>query len=207
MPVQDKYIDMSDQLTIEDTETTEDIEFTSIIEPILAKWKEILSNEDILRGQKTYIMTEAGQIKATTYYITIDYEQLAILSEKVIEQLTQEDVLAYFIDGSELTQEQTDETIAHIRTLLLRAEIVSFDGTAFVDFDGRMVKQTFDFELDFGEGEPGDMTSIKCSFTMEKKELGEPQTFNFPTIRDDQWVYSEDGQYNYKDMFPEGLFE
>ncbi|MDA3845869.1 MAG: hypothetical protein PF505_04875 [Vallitaleaceae bacterium] len=211
MPVQDKYIDMSDQLSQEDgISASEDIEFNSIMEPILTTWKELLNTDDILKGQKTYIMTEEGQLKATTYLITIDEEQLAVLSEKVIEQISKEEVLEYFINQDstgELTEADTKEIIEHIRQLLLKASIVNFEGTAFVDFDGRMIKQTFYFELDFGEGEPGDVTSIKGSFIMEKSDLGEKQTFNFPTISDDQWVYSEDGSVNYTDMFPDGLFE
>lgn len=210
MPVSDKYLDMSEELvTDESGMNAEGRQFVEIFEPLVIAWKGILKNEDIVKGENTYILTDSGQLKATTYDITIDKEQLEYLSDTLIAELTKEDVIEYFIDQNsyDLTVEEVDEVADSFKTSLSQAEIIYFNSTAFVDFDGRMVRQTFDFEIDFGTVEPGSMQYVKGSMTMETTEIDEPQSIVYPMISEDQWVeMDEDGNY-YEGLFPEDIFE
>lgn len=210
MPVSDEYIDLSEELITDETGMNEEgQQFMEVFEPLVEAWKEVLNDEDIVQGENTYILTESGQLKATTYDITIDKEQLEYLSDVLINEITKEDIAEYFIsqNSEDLTTEEIEEVAETFQASLSNAEIIYFNATAFVDFDGRMVRQTFDFEIDFGQVDSGQMQYVKGSMTMETTEIDEPQNIVYPTISPDQWIENDADSNFYEGLFPEDLFE
>lgn len=206
MPVQDMYMDMSSELgETESHELTEEQEmYMGVVTPFIEEWQNILRTDDIVKGEKTYVLTEEGQIKATTYEITIDEEQLKILTESMTDSLSSEGFIEnnFTNNGESLTEEEIETVKEEFSEVFNQVLIESFIGTAFVDYDGRMVRQTFEFVLDFGDVSPGQLKRIDGSFTMEITELGEEQEFDFPEVSEDQWIDENTSDNVWSEMFP-----
>lgn len=206
MPVQDKYMDMTSELNNTNEEGLSEKQgmYMDMVEPFMEEWQNILKTDDIVKGEKTYVLTEEGQIKATTYNITIDEAQLKTLTSKMTSSISTEEFIenSFTNNGESLTQEEIAEVKEEFEAVFSQVKIESFVGTAFVDYDGRMVRQTFDFVLNFGVVDSGQLERIEGSFSMELTELGEEQEFDFPIISEDQWIDESSSDDLWREMFP-----
>lgn len=208
MPIIDGYFKLDKELTSGER-NYQDI-YETVIKPIANKWTEVLKQEDVFKGQRTYIMTEQGQIKTTTYTIEANEEQLKILYDEVmklaeekniIEKLLIEKGTANAKGNQDMKKEKVIEVIHNFMNRLI---LDHFNGTAYVDFDNRLVKQEFEFEIRLKDAKAGEPEKISGAFKIEYLNLGVDLEFNFPDVKEDEWIDMNDNM-NFKDMFPQEI--
>lgn len=206
LPIIKGYISLDDIETIGvKNNSFEEEGFMDFFDPIVDKWNEMLKQEDVFKGKKTYILTEEGQIKTTTYTIDASQEQLKALGDELVKLIKNENILEMFLKNSSFDNEIDKETIiSKIEDHFSRLVLEGFNGNAYVDFDGRMIKQEFNIKLGLHDAKKGEPKFLEASFTMEYFNLGEEQIFDFPVIEENEWIdiNKKDDQF----IFPEYIF-
>lgn len=190
MPIIKGYLSLDDiDATKYQNDSYEDEDFGKIINPIIEKWNNILKQEDVFKGKKTYVLTDEGQIKTTTYTINVTGEQLKELGEELIKGLKDENTLETLVSQGFIDNEiDKEELYNKINSFVTRLVLDGFTGIAYVDFDGRLIKQEYNLNLGLKDVNKGEPQSLVISFTMEYLNLGEEQIFDFPEIEENDWL-------------------
>lgn len=182
--------------------------YETLLKPIIEKWNELLKQEDVFKGNKTYLLTEEGQIKTTTYTIEASEEQLKLLGDEIIRVIKEEGVIEALLQeglkGQELEDVNEEEILTAIEGYVSRLVLEGFQGIAYVDFDGRLIKEEYEIKLGWKDPKKGEPRSVEIFFSAENTNLGEDQVFDFPTIKEDEWIDMED--FEQQSIFPEDIF-
>ncbi len=209
MPLMDKYLDVqpvADESSI--SSTAGDVTYDAVKE-LLHTWSAVLEEEDVVSGQKAYVMTDKGQIKTTTYALSIDEGQFERMKEVLLDLIEDETFMDAFLSEAGNFSEQ-DVPAEAIRIALQEAfksmSLVTFEGEAYVDFDGRLVKQTFECELMNESSKPGAVETIHVSYESQYDRLGEDIALVWPVLTEEDYLkFDEDSTW--ESYFPEGLFD
>lgn len=211
MPIIEKYISFSDLDFEEQQNKFDEDSYSRLVEPLVNKWNELLQQENVFKGKKTYVLTNEGQIKTTTYSIEASEEQLKALGDEVIRVIKEEEIIETFIkqgmknnDFAELDGIDTQEIIEQMEAYVGRMALESFSGMAYVDFDGRVIKEVYEAKIIWIDTKKGEPTSVKIYFESKYSDLGKEQIFDYPTIQEDEWIKLED--LDKEAFFPEGVF-
>jgi len=211
MPIIDKYMSLN-QFESKGYENKLDCEtYDKLFQPLINKWNELLQQENVFKGKKTYVLTSEGQIKTTTYTIEASEEQLKALGdefirvvkeEKIIDALIQEGMNNNNFSGTE--EIDSEEVIRHMQAYIEQMVLDSFKGVAYVDFDGRLIKEVYEVSINWKEAKKGEPISVNVVYENTYNHLGEEQIFEFPTIKADEWIDFENLEQ--ESFFPEGIF-
>lgn len=201
MPIIDGYIAL-DKEGIEaignQSNTIDKDIMKKIWEPMSSKWNEILQEKDVFKGEKSYILTEEGQIKTKTYTIEATQQQLDQLAQEFIKTLEKEEVIkkiintnenANFIKDNEIDEQ---ELLGNIKDYISRMALEEFKGIAYVDFDDRLIKEEFVIKISWENPEKGTPRSMELTIATEYLNLGKEQSFDFPKISEDEWLKPEE---------------
>lgn len=192
----DSYLDNNEEGSFSSSE--------DLLRPFYERWMEILGEEDVVKGKKTYVLTDEGQIKASTYSISISKEQLKDLSNEMLKVLKDKRFFELVQKGAyyegDLNEAQMLDLIEEYTN---RVTLEGFEGNVYVDFDGLIVKKGYHLSLGMNDTKVGELKGIDLSFELEYANLGEEQVFQFPTVKEDEWLKVEDA--NIESLLPEGL--
>lgn len=169
------------------------------LETTATQWTKVFNEEDVIIGQQDYIITEDGQIKTMTYTIKLTSEQLMTLFMPIkqsIEELSQEQIVTLLSIEPEMAEEVKKVLDQTLPELIL----TNLDGKAYVDFDGRLSRQTLELEGLVMNNRPGQLKSVNMTVQMDTDMLGEDQELAFPDEDDYQWIESEDVEDAYKSV-------
>lgn len=203
-PMFSGYMNLSEQRVLGEKEFSGITIDGGQLAPIIEKWNEMLTQEEVLKQEKTYILTDDGQIKTTIYSIHADEEQLKIIMKTVLEMIDEQKLLdeipfeEFGVDELDLSEIDIQ---AKAHEFIDRLELKSFDGEAYVDFDGRLVRNNFEVKLGLKEPKKGEPKTIKIVFTNEFDHLGEELEFDFPVVSEDEWIDTTNEEL-YKNFMP-----
>lgn len=209
MPIIDGYISFNpENLDKQKSFVINEDSYDTIFKSILEKWNELLKQEDVFKGKKTYLLTEEGQIKTTTYTIEASEEQLKALGDEMVRVIKEEGIIVAFLKegfkGQEIEDINEEEVLTTIEGYVARLVLEGFKGVAYVDFDGRLIKEEYKLQLGWTDSKKGEPRSVEIAFSTEHSKLGEEQVFDFPTIEEDEWIDMED--LDQQSIFPEDIF-
>lgn len=208
LPIMDKYMRLSDQGTEIEAATSQETGQEEVFSRLVEAWNGLLKEEDVFSGSKAYVMTDKGQLKTTTYTIAINDEQFEALKGLALTMLDDQALVAAFLqNGQNFTGETMDEAdISDMLGELLEAvSLESFEGKAYVDFDGRLVRQEFYVDLINPSAKPGQVASLHLSYESNYDLLGQVEAVAFPEVKEEDYLKIEAGD-SIQDYFPEGLF-
>lgn len=206
LPIMDKYMAVSGGMDTSDTSVTMDEE--DAIKRLIDSWNGVLNEEDVFSGSKAYVMTDKGQLKTTTYTISINDDQFDVLKATLLTLLEEEEILESFLEGSgNYTSYEVDGDAVQsmVQDLLKEVTLTSFEGKAYVDFDGRLVRQDFTADLVNHSAQPGQVASLHIEYETFYDLLGQVEDLYFPEVKDEDLLKLEDGD-SIQDYFPSGLF-
>ncbi len=208
LPILDKFLDI-DAMVIEDSEdNTVNEDQERAIKKVIDTWNEVLGDEDVFSGSKAYVMTDKGQIKTTTYTINISEAQFDLLKEAFLKILDDEKIVETFLSGSEQfanIEGNQDEFTDYIRSLLKEIRLVEFSGKAYVDFDGRLVRQVLIADLINDGTEPGEVQTMHIEYETTYDQIGDDVELIMPIVNEED-ILKLDDDGNIQDYFPDGLF-
>ncbi|HKL79895.1 MAG TPA: hypothetical protein VJ888_05595 [Mobilitalea sp.] len=186
------YVDLTSE-EYEDWVTTSK-DFSSVFQPVLDKFLDLISDEDVMKENRTYITTDDGQIKTTVYSINIDNEQLQKLMDELVIQIDSLDISLETLLEKYLEDNALDEInlTSEMKIWQELFSMESFSYTTYVDFDGRVVQQDLDLALVINNDEANNgPVRIKVSAVITNSGLGQKQQIEFPEITQD--MYLEEG--------------
>ncbi len=201
MPVIDGYISLDKEMlgSIENKSNIIDRDIMKKVwGPLSSKWNEILQEKDVFKGEKSYILTEEGQIKTKTYTIEASQKQLNQLAEEFLKTLEEEEIIEMLIDTNKDTQLFKDneideqEILDNMNNYIYKMVLEEFKGKAYVDFDERLIKEEFYIRMSWKQPEKGMPKSMELTVTTEYLNLGKEQSFEFPAVSEDEWLNLEE---------------
>ncbi len=184
LPMIDKYF-LVEGNTLEVVDNEKMAAQGELMKRLIEEWNAVLQDEDVFSGKKDYVMTDKGQIKTSTYTITINDDQFEVLKEGVMQVVEEENALEAFMDNSfSIGGDEMDSghVLEYLKSILDDITLVSFEGQAFVDFDGRLVRQIMVVDLINEETTKGDVKTIHLEYEINYDHLGEKQDIDFPEI-------------------------
>lgn len=183
IPITDKYVNLDNQ------ELFQEESFSKIFGPIQEKWHLVLNQEDVFKEKKTYILTDEGQIKTTMYSIDASESQLKGIGDAIVKVVKDENLLEKFaVETGNEAAVDNGFYLDQMEEYITRGVLVGFKGDAYVDFDGRLVKEAYTISLGIKDAKKGEPSTMDISFVIEYLNLGEEQVFRFPEIGEDEWM-------------------
>lgn len=207
VPIIDKFIRVESEGIEASTQELETEEI-GVFKALLDQWNKVLGEEDVLSGKKAYVMTDKGQIKTTTYKIKINDDQFQMLKESMLDIIGEEGVVESLLaqgQGYIESEMKADEVEKYLQVLLGDISLVSCEGEAFVDFDGRLVKQTISIDLANNLAEKGQVATMHFDYKITYDNLGNDIEIVMPDVAPEDLIES-DGIENIDSYLPEGLF-
>lgn len=208
IPILDKYVRREDLTGKETPNVSSNNLQAEAIQTMVERWNEVLGEEDVLSGSKAYVMTDKGQLKTTTYTITIDDAQFRGLKNAFLDVLADPATAKAFLANGEpfiKGEMNVEEIQGHITDLVTKLTLESFEGKAYVDFDGRLVRQVFDAKLRNTTTAPGEVATMTLRYEIDFDQLGTASPIQWPTISDEEMLELKEGE-TINDLLPEGLF-
>ncbi|HKL79022.1 MAG TPA: hypothetical protein VJ888_01155 [Mobilitalea sp.] len=192
IPALGGYIDLTSE-EYEDWVTTSK-DFSTVFQPVLDKFLELISDEDVMKENRTYITTDDGQIKTTVYSVNVNSEQLQKLMDELVVQIDSLDISIETLLNKNLANNAL-EGIDLTREMRIWQDLFSmesFSYTTYVDFDGRVVQQDLDLTLVINNDDTTKgPVRIEVSAVITNSGLGQKQQIDFPEITQD--MYLEEG--------------
>lgn len=196
LPIINMYMKLNEEDLKEFEEKQEEDDFLdmSIIDftKLLESWLSVFREDNVVVGKNTYVNTDEGQIKTTTYSFHLDEDQLSRLEENLLAQLDVEAVNKMitdngiaFVDEDEL---EAGEVTFNVEEALDSIHLTHLEGEAYVDYDNRLIRQTF---ILYGEGTdpvPGNLQTFEIEMTMTYSNLGEEIQFDIPEFNEDNMI-------------------
>lgn len=207
LPIIDKYINVGGD-TLSEVETQGNEHQTRVVKKVIDAWSDVLNDEDVFSGKKAYIMTDKGQIKTTTYDVSINSEQFEILKKAVLTIIEDEAIVESILRDSEGMIEYNISDVELQEVMKEFVEVLSlesFEGQGFVDFDSRLLKQIFTAELVNKQAGPGEVKAIHLTYESGYDQLGEVAPIRLPNI-DPSDLLEMDDDSTIEDYFPKGIF-
>lgn len=196
LPIINLYMVLSeeDMINIDDEEDSETINtegLTIDFDDLMKSWISVFNEEDVVVGNNTYILTNEGKLKTTKYSFNLDQEQLKTLEELLVNEIDMNALNQIFLDQISNYNDTEEVLDFDIEEILAKISLTSLEGEAFVDFDNRLIRQNFILKGEGVDVVPGDLESFEIKFEMTYTNLGEEQSFDFPTLTDENVVDQE----------------
>ena len=207
LPIIDKYIQLGYESSEEDKRQG-DLRQSMAIKKVIDEWNNVLNAEDVFSGSKAYILTDKGQIKTSTYQVVINQEQFQVIKTALLSIIADEENVDAFLKDSEGMVDMALDTVeiqTFMKEMIEAMSLESFEGQAFVDFDGRLVKQIFTVALVNQEAMPGQIKSIHFTYESGYDQLGNVAPILIPTIEPSEMLEVDENR-TIDDYFPEGIF-
>ncbi|MBC7959418.1 MAG: hypothetical protein H7X94_06100 [Vallitaleaceae bacterium] len=187
------YINLGQQSPlVKDQELREQEPINKILQPFQEEWHSSLSQEDVVQGKKVTILTEEGPIKTMTYTLDASEEELKALGEILIKSLESEDLIDKILAQSDPAEQlDKDLFITNVRKAIDKMSLLDFDGMAYVDSDGRIVKENYDLSAAVKGTMVGELSSFVLKFEIDHLQMNEKQTFDFPVVKEDEWIKND----------------
>lgn len=181
IPVLRKYVNVKEK--VEGAMTSD---YETSFSDIGQKWLELLSEDDVVKGEDTIIDTKEGQVKAKVVTITINNEQLKVFSEEIVRIIMETDMIDNFVFVTDSNNNvNKDEIVQRIYDSLERIVFENFEAKAYIDFDGYLIKDEMTIDMSMKDPKKGEPKTIKVSYEESHWDLGKEQTIDIPEISEE----------------------
>ncbi|WP_105615862.1 hypothetical protein [Vallitalea okinawensis] len=197
LPFDENYLIIHDNTMNQEVATMQDEEiFTIIFQPFMEKWLEVLQEENVVRGEKTIMTTEDGDVKATKYTIQLNEEQLQTLVTVLssILKSNSELILSTVNNYAEfvLTEEEFIQLIDDLKSELLKSDM-SITAMSYINADGFVIDTSIEYTVLYENAEMP-LKSQVYTIRMEQWDIYNEQDFNFPELTDDNSLSMDEFQ-------------
>lgn len=184
LPMLGGYLNLTDAAYQDKLKASEKI--GELFEPLINKFLELLTTKDIIKGKRTYITTEDGQIKTTVYTVQVNEDQMLGLIEETTRIMESEKINIGEFLGMDIEIKDVIEAMQDWKEYFI---LSGFTSTAYVDFDGRLVMQDYTMEMTFKDAATTKgPVRIKISGKVTYSGLGEAQEIEVPKVTPDMYV-------------------
>ncbi|MFP4457306.1 MAG: hypothetical protein ACLFPS_06570 [Clostridia bacterium] len=190
-PMQSKFVDFSTFTTNFDENEIEKSFNQEIFSLINDKWLEMLEKDNVVRGNKSVMETEDGDVKVTEYAIEPSQDQLFVFLYDVVQILNDnKDSLEYFI---EFDQEQPLEL--YVEDIMNEIENVSFSYRAYIDIDNYLVNESIKLHFELND------VKTDVSIDIDYWDNNKDQNIQLPNFNEDNLIDFDNLDDEYKFEF------
>lgn len=179
-----KYIDME---TEESDEQVNPIT-NGTINKITEKWYEILSEKDVVSGEKIVLSTEDGEVKARKYIIRVNNEQLRSFLNYVLETIERDNNFMNYIESiyqyDGMGQITGKNLAKSIRKAVNEASDMNFTYESYIDMDGYIVEENIGISFNLDLAESGSLKRQEIQIETKKWNIEREQEINLPDINE-----------------------
>ena len=184
LPMLGGYLNLTDAAYQEKLNASE--KFGELFEPMIDKFLELLTTKDIMKGKRTYITTEDGQIKTTVYTIQMNEEQILSLVDETARIMESENINVCELFGMDIEINEVTEAMQNWKKYFI---LSGFSSTAYVDFDGRLVMQDYELDITFKNADTTKgPVRIQMSGKITFSGLGEAQEIELPVVTPEMYI-------------------
>ena len=159
------------------------------------KWLEILSEENVFKGEKILITTEVGEVKAREYTIETNKEQLKELSSFAFDTLLSSGEIERGMEEN-LTKQNDPELINQGLNMIKRwiedAKDLSFIYKAYIDMDGYIVEEKIDIIYESGQKYQSPLRKTQLRVNTQYLNIGKSPDFHMEEPNDKNTIKLED---------------
>jgi hypothetical protein len=199
IPALNKYIKINlENLKFEEMEKEQAINTDSVdtlIKRIGKEWTDLLETENVVKGERTIMQTEDGEVKVTKFSISPTEDQLRLFLKKVIAIFKSEkEGLKQFVElfsldnNYDIEETEKDEEmnfeilIKAIENELEEMEKITFGSVAYIDIDGYIVKEAIEVVFENYDPKGGQIEKRKVQIIQENWENELEQNIVLPEI-------------------------
>lgn len=178
-------------------------------EKIKNKWLEILEDENVFKGEKILITTEAGEVKAREYTISIDTEQLVELINFSLDTIRNSGEIEKGIEEGKIMEENELNNIYQLfdrlKEFVEDAKNLNFIYKAFIDIDGYIVEQKMSFLYESGTKYNNPIKKSEIDVFVQNLNIGKTPSFDMEEANEENTLKLEDLNVMEFPLFNQGV--
>ncbi|MDP3385869.1 MAG: hypothetical protein Q8S24_01440 [Eubacteriales bacterium] len=162
----------------------------SLIRRVTKEWTDLLETENVVKGEKSIMTTEDGEVKVTKFTVSPTEDQLRLLLKKIIAIVRSEkEVLADFIQFADTDGGLDFDTLVRgIEQEIEEMEKITFNSVAFIDIDGYIVKESIEIHFENYDPKPGQVIKRTVVISQENWDNEMEQNIVIPDIAPEDLV-------------------
>ncbi|MDR7869851.1 MAG: hypothetical protein RIN55_03275 [Tissierellaceae bacterium] len=181
-----RYIEFSlDEFKVPESEIP-----SEFFQEIGKKWNEIISEENVMRGEKVLVTTDDGEIKSREFTITLNEEQLKEFILYIIELFEENgeylnimDQVTYIETDVELTEEDKEnlyrDLFTGLKDFIDKSDDLNLFYKAYIDIDGYVVQEDIEFNMGNEAGKAGELINLSFSMVTKYWDIEKEQDLDF----------------------------
>lgn len=174
----------------------------SLVKRVTKEWTDLLETENVVKGEKSIMTTEDGEVKVTKFTVSPTEDQLRLLLKKIIAILRSEkEALEKFVQFSATDGSlDYDTLIRSIEQEIEDMEKITFNNLAYIDIDGYIVKESIEIYFENYDPKPGQVIKRTVVISQENWDNEMEQNIVIPDVSPDDIIDMNEAENLFKDF-------
>jgi hypothetical protein len=195
LPMVNEYI----RINLDELDMTSSLDMTgteSLVKRITKEWTELLETENVVKGEKSIMATEDGEVKVTKFTVSPTEDQLRLLLKKMIAILRSEkEALETFVQFANTDGGlDFDALVRGVEQEIEDMEKITFNSVAYIDIDGYIVKESIEIYFENYDPKPGQVSKRTVVFSQENWDNEMEQNIVIPDISSDNLMDMDEAE-------------
>jgi hypothetical protein len=189
LPMLNEYIKINlDELDMTPSMDTSGTE--NLVRRVTKEWTELLETENVVKGERSIMTTEDGEVKVTKFTVNPTEDQLRLLIKKIIAIVRSEkDALEKFIQFANTDGGMDFDTlVSSVEQEIEEMEKITFNSVAFIDIDGYIVKESIEIHFENYDPKPSQVIKRTVVISQENWDNEMEQNIVIPDIAPEDLV-------------------
>lgn len=193
------------KIDLNELETTPQIDTTgteSLVRRVTKEWTELLETENVVKGEKSIMTTEDGEVKVTRFTVTPTEDQLRLFIKKVTAIVRSEkDALEKFLQVDNTDDSfNFDTLVSSVEQEIEEMEKITFNSVAFIDIDGYIVRESIEIYFENYDPKPGQVIKRTVVINWENWDNEMDQSIIIPEIAPEELIDMNEAEDLFKDF-------
>lgn len=192
------------ELSREDFSLDENQSIKDLLKKINGKWLEIINEENVMKGERVLITTDAGEVKSREFTITLNEHQLKEFIFYAIDLFEDNEIymdlleeITYLDDEEDrLTEEEKKELYKEMfyeaKNFIENTEDLNLFYKAYIDMDNYVVQEDLKFNIGSEDASSKELISLGLTMTNRYWNIEKDQDFNFDIAPEDKSIRLEE---------------
>ncbi|MBN2287228.1 MAG: hypothetical protein JXI43_12325 [Tissierellales bacterium] len=189
MPMLNRYIRLD--MSVLEANAPKDLQIPeNLIQRITQEWVNLLETDNVVKGQKSIMSTEDGEVKVTKFTVTPTEDQFRLFIKKMIGIVKSEKGgFETFIEAVDMEEKIIiEELLLAIESEINEMETITFNSVAYIDIDGYIVKESIEIYFENYDPSVGQTYTRTVRIEEENWDNEMAQEIMIPEISDEDII-------------------
>ena len=201
IPMVNEYI----EIDLNDLEMAPAIDTTgteSLVRRVIKEWTELLETENVVKGEKSIMTTEDGEVKVTRFTVKPTEDQLRLFIKKIIAiARSEKDALEKFIQFANTDGGlDFDALVDVVEQDIEEMEKITFNSIAFIDIDGYIVNESIEIHFENYDSKPGQVNKRTVVISQENWDNEMEQNIAIPDFAPEDLIDMNEAEGLFNDF-------